>query len=49
MRFVYSKLPIFVITAENFVETYASFTNISMDVGLAEKANKIAVVPIDIA
>src|SRR5690606_18323561 len=35
------------MTAENFAETYANFTNISMDYGLAEKAQKIAVVPVD--
>ena len=38
-----------VMTAESFAETYANFTNISMDVGLAEKANKVAVVPVDMA
>ena len=38
-----------VLTAESFSETYANFTNISMDVGLAEKAEKIAVVPVDMA
>ncbi|HIL20804.1 MAG TPA: mannose-1-phosphate guanylyltransferase/mannose-6-phosphate isomerase [Candidatus Thioglobus sp.] len=38
-----------VMTTENFAETYANFTNISMDVGLAEKAEKIAVVPVDMA
>ncbi len=37
------------MTAENFVETYTSFANISMDYGLAEKAEKIAVVPVDMA
>ena len=37
------------MTAESFAETYANFTNISMDVGLAEKAEKIAVVPVDMA
>ena len=37
------------ITAENIAETYANFTNISMDYGLAEKAEKIAVVPVDMA
>ena len=36
-----------VMTAESFAETYANFTNVSMDVGLAEKAEKIAVVPVD--
>ena len=38
-----------VMTAESFAETYANFPNISMDVGLAEKAEKIAVVPVDMA
>ena len=37
------------MTAENFAETYANFANISMDYGLAEKAEKIAVVPVDMA
>ncbi len=37
------------MTAENFAETYANFTNISMDYGLAEKADKVAVVPVDMA
>jgi mannose-1-phosphate guanylyltransferase/mannose-6-phosphate isomerase len=37
------------ITAESFAETYANFTNISVDYGLAEKAKKIAVVPVDMA
>ena len=37
------------ITAESFVETYTSFANISMDYGLAEKAEKVAVVPVDMA
>jgi mannose-1-phosphate guanylyltransferase / mannose-6-phosphate isomerase len=37
------------ITPENFVETYTSFANISMDYGLAEKAEKIAVVPVDMS
>lgn len=37
------------ITAENIAETYANFANISMDYGLAEKAEKIAVVPVDMA
>lgn len=35
--------------AENFAETYANFTNISIDYGLAEKAEKVAVVPVDMA
>ena len=33
----------------NFAETYANFDNISMDYGLAEKAEKVAVVPVDMA
>ena len=37
------------MTAESFAETYSNFTNVSMDVGLAEKAEKIAVVPVDMA
>ena len=37
------------MTTKNFAETYANFTNISMDYGLAEKADKIAVVPVDMA
>ncbi len=37
------------MTAENFAETYASFPNLSMDYGLAEKVEKIAVVPVDMA
>ncbi len=37
------------MTAENFADTYANFTNISMDYGLAEKAEKVAVVPVDMA
>jgi mannose-1-phosphate guanylyltransferase / mannose-6-phosphate isomerase len=37
------------MTAENFAETYANFVNISMDYGLAEKASKVAVVPVDMA
>jgi mannose-1-phosphate guanylyltransferase / mannose-6-phosphate isomerase len=35
------------MTAANFAETYTNFANISMDYGLAEKAEKIAVVPVD--
>ena len=34
---------------ENFTKTYENFTNISMDYGLAEKANKVAVVPADMS
>ena len=37
------------MTAENFAETYANFPNLSMDYGLAEKAEKVAVVPVDMA
>jgi len=37
------------ITAENFAKTYAEFTNVSIDYGLAEKADKVAVVPVDMA
>lgn len=37
------------MTSENFAETYANFTNISIDYGLAEKADKVAVVPVDMA
>lgn len=37
------------MTAENFAQTYANFANISMDYGLAEKAEKIGVVPVDMA
>ena len=37
------------MTAENFAETYANFPNLSMDYGLAEQAEKVAVVPVDMA
>jgi mannose-1-phosphate guanylyltransferase/mannose-6-phosphate isomerase len=37
------------MTEENFAETYANFPNLSMDYGLAEKAEKVAVVPVDMA
>lgn len=37
------------MSAENFVETYEQFTNISVDYGLVEKASKVAVVPVDMA
>ena len=37
------------ITVENFAETYANFPNLSMDYGLAEKVDKVAVVPVDMA
>lgn len=33
----------------NFAETYANFDNVSMDYGLAELAEKVAVVPVDMA
>ncbi len=37
------------ISDENFTETYTNFTNVSMDYGLAEKVDKVAVVPVDMA
>jgi mannose-1-phosphate guanylyltransferase / mannose-6-phosphate isomerase len=37
------------MSADNFVETYGNFPNLSMDYGLAEKAEKVAVVPVDMA
>lgn len=37
------------MTTDNFAETYENFTNISVDYGLAEKAKKVAVVPVDMA
>ena len=37
------------MTADNFAETYANFPNLSMDYGLAEKVEKVAVVPVDMA
>jgi mannose-1-phosphate guanylyltransferase / mannose-6-phosphate isomerase len=37
------------ITADNLSESYAKLENISMDYGLAEKAEKVAVVPVDMA
>jgi mannose-1-phosphate guanylyltransferase/mannose-6-phosphate isomerase len=37
------------MTEESFAETYANFPNLSMDYGLAEKADKVAVVPVDMA
>ena len=37
------------MTVESFAETYANFPSISMDYGLAEKADKVAVVPVDMA
>ena len=40
---------ILTITPENIDERYQELPNISMDYGLAEKAKKIAVVPVDMA
>ena len=37
------------ISDENLTETYTNFANLSMDYGLAEKADKVAVVPVDMA
>ncbi|WP_047537348.1 mannose-1-phosphate guanylyltransferase/mannose-6-phosphate isomerase [Methylotenera versatilis] len=37
------------MSEENFAETYANFANVSMDYGLAELAEKVAVVPVDMA
>ncbi|PPD55057.1 MAG: mannose-1-phosphate guanylyltransferase/mannose-6-phosphate isomerase [Methylotenera sp.] len=37
------------INEANFTETYANFDNVSMDYGLAELAEKVAVVPVDMA
>jgi mannose-1-phosphate guanylyltransferase/mannose-6-phosphate isomerase len=37
------------MTEDNFAEIYANFPNLSMDYGLAEKAEKVAVVPVDMA
>jgi mannose-1-phosphate guanylyltransferase/mannose-6-phosphate isomerase len=37
------------MTTENFAETYTNFPNLSMDYGLAEKVDKVAVVPVDMA
>ncbi|HYN55495.1 MAG TPA: mannose-1-phosphate guanylyltransferase/mannose-6-phosphate isomerase [Methylotenera sp.] len=37
------------ITDENLAETYAALPSISMDHGLAEKAEKVAVVPVNMA
>lgn len=37
------------IKEANFTETYANFPNLSMDYGLAEKVDKVAVVPADMA
>lgn len=37
------------ITEDNFAGIYESFPNLSIDYGLAEKAEKVAVVPVDMA
>ncbi len=37
------------MTADKFVATYENLTNIYVDYGLAEKADKVAVVPVDMA
>ncbi len=37
------------MTEESFTETYANFPNLSIDYGLAEKVDKVAVVPVDMA
>ena len=37
------------LTDENLASAYPAFPNISMDYGLAEKAEKVAVVPVDMA
>lgn len=37
------------LKAETLAEQYAEFPNLSMDYGLAEKAEKVAVVPVDMA
>ncbi len=37
------------LNAANLAASYAEFPNLSMDYGLAEKANKVAVVPVDMA
>jgi mannose-1-phosphate guanylyltransferase / mannose-6-phosphate isomerase len=37
------------MTAANFAETYQNFTNVSIDYGLAEKVEKVAVIPVDMA
>lgn len=37
------------LKAETLAEQYADFPNLSMDYGLAEKAEKVAVVPVDMA
>jgi len=38
-----------VMTEENLADNYAKLPNLSMDYGLAEKAEKVAVVPVDMA
>lgn len=40
---------IIAITDENLAATYAEFPNLSMDHGLAEKADKVAVIPVNMA
>lgn len=37
------------LNAQNLAEQYAQFPNLSMDYGLAEKADKVAVVPVDMS
>jgi mannose-1-phosphate guanylyltransferase / mannose-6-phosphate isomerase len=37
------------LQADNLAQLYADFPNLSMDYGLAEKAEKVAVVPVDMA
>ena len=37
------------INDENFTKIYENFKNISIDYGLAEKVNKVAVIPVDIS
>ncbi len=37
------------LQADNLAQQYAEFPNLSMDYGLAEKAEKVAVVPVDMA
>ena len=37
------------LTSENLTENYSKLENISMDYGLAEKVEKVAVVPVDMA
>lgn len=40
---------IYVLNQQNLAENYAKLPNISMDYGLAEKAKKVAVVPVNMA